>query len=80
MAKVKMMETKRAVSAIVGVAQTILGVAFGLLTVLLGLEMVDVQTILSTPPEFLPLYLLAFGLFSGFSVINAVFLIREWRR
>ena len=74
------MEAKRAISTIVGILQTVLGVAFGLLTVLIGLEMVDVQTILSTPTEFLPLYLLAFGLFSGFSVINAVFLIREWRR
>jgi hypothetical protein len=74
------MEINRAVSAMVGILQTVLGVAFGLLTILLGLEMVDIQTILSTPPEFLPLYLMAFGLFSGFSVINAVFLIREWRR
>ena len=74
------MEIKRAVTAIVGIAQSVVGITFALLTVLLALEIIDLQTLLSTPPEFMPLYLMAFGMFSAFSVINALFLIREWRR
>ena len=66
-------------SAILGIAQGIIGIVSGALAVLLGLNIVEVQAVLNAPPELLPLYLLIFGLFSVFSVISGFFLVREGR-
>lgn len=74
------MEIQRVLSAVIGVTQAVIGVVSGALALLLGLNIIEIQTVLTSPPEFLPLYVLTFGLFSAFSVINALFLIREWRR
>ena len=74
------MENRRILSAILGIAQGIIGVLSGVLAVLLFLNILEVQTVFNVPPELLPLYLLILGLFSIFSVINGFFLIREWRR
>jgi hypothetical protein len=73
------MENKRILSAIIGISQGIIGAAFGVLAVMFGLNIRKVQTVFNMPPEFLPLDLLILGLFSAFSLISGLFLIREWR-
>jgi len=73
------MEIRRILSAIVGVAQGVIGVLFGVLAVMLVLNLIEVQTLFNVPPELLPLCLLILGLFSVFSIISGFFLIREWR-
>jgi len=73
------MEIKRILSAIIGIAQGVIGVIFGVLAVMLVLNLIEVQTVFNVPPELLPLYLLILGLFSVFSIISGFFLIREWR-
>ena len=73
------MEIRRILSAIIGVAQGVTGVIFGVLAVMLVLNIIEVQTIFNVPPELLPLYLLILGLFSVFSIISGFFLIREGR-
>jgi len=72
-----MMENRRILYAIIGTAQGIIGILSGAIAVLLGLRIIEVQTVLTSPPELLPLYLLILGLLSIFSVINGFFLIRE---
>ena len=74
------MENRRILSAIFGVAQGIIGILSAVLAIMLFLNLLEVQTIFNVPPEFLPLYLLILGLFSAFSIINGLLLIRErWR-
>jgi hypothetical protein len=70
---------RRILSTVVGVAQEILGIVSAALTVLLALNIIEVQTVVTSPPEFLPLYLIILGLFSVFSVISGFFLINELR-
>ncbi len=73
------MKNRRILSAIIGIAQGVIGVIFGVLAVMLVLNLIKVQTVFNVPPELLPLYLLILGLFSVFSIISGFFLIREWR-
>ena len=73
------MEIRRILSAIVGIVQCIMGILSGVLAVLLGFDIIEVQTVLNAPPELLSFYLLIFGLFSVFSIISGFFLIREGR-
>ena len=73
------MENRRILSAIFGVAQSAIGVLSAVLVVLLFLNILEVQTVFNVPPELLPFYLLVLGLFSAFSVVSGLFLIREWR-
>ena len=73
------MQKRRILSAIIGIAQGVIGVLSAVLAVLIFLNILEVQAVLDVPPELLPLCLLILGLFSAFSVINGFFLIREWR-
>ena len=73
------MKNRRILSAIIGIAQGVIGVIFGVLALMLVLNLIEVQTVFNVPPELLPLYLLILGLFSVFSIISGFFLIREWR-
>ena len=73
------MEIRRIVTAVAGIAQSTLGVLFAVLAVLLFFNVLEVQTVFNVSTEFLPLYLLFLGLFSIFSVLSGLFLIREWR-
>jgi hypothetical protein len=68
---------RRILSTIVGVAQEIVGIVFAALTVLLAINIIEVHTLLTAPPEFLPVYLMILGLFSIFSIISGFFLINE---
>jgi hypothetical protein len=75
-----MMENRRILSAIFGITQGIIGVLSAVVAVLLFFNVLEVQTLFNAPPDFLPLYLLILGLFSIFSIINTLFLLREWWR
>jgi hypothetical protein len=72
-----MMENRRILSAIFGVAQGIIGISSAVLAVMLFLNMVEIQTVFNLPSEFLPLCLLVLVLFGAFSIINGLLLIRE---
>ena len=74
------MEIRRIVTAVTGIAQSSIGVLSAALAVLLFFDILEVQAVFSVPAELLPLYLLFLGLFSVFSVLSGLFLIREWRR
>ena len=75
------MKNRRILSAIIGIAQGVIGVLFGVLAIMLVLNLIEVQTVFNVPPELLSLYLLILGLFSVFSVISGFFLISErWRQ
>jgi hypothetical protein len=74
------METKRIVSTVTGVAQSAIGVLSAVLAVLLFFNLLEIQTLLNVPAELLPLYLLFLVMFSVFSVLSGLFLIREWRQ
>jgi hypothetical protein len=64
-------------TAIVGTAQVFIGILSAVLTVLLFFDILEVQTLFNLPPELLLLYLLILGLFSIFSILSGIFLIRE---
>lgn len=66
-------------TAITGIAQGAIGVLSAVLAVLLFFNILEVQTLFNVPSELLPLYLLIFCLFSVFSILSGLFLIREWR-
>ena len=74
------METRRIYSAIVGLAQSVMGVLAGASGVLFGFDIVDIQELLSVPLELKPINLLILGLFSVFSIISGFFLIRDWQK
>lgn len=71
------MEKRRIFSAILGILQSIIGILLAILVVLLFFDSFDVRTIFNITVELLPIYLIVFGLFSTFSLINGFFLIRE---
>ncbi len=75
-----MMKKRRILSAIFGIAQVIIGLLSGAIAVLFGLNIIEVQTVLTAPTELLMLYLLILGLFSIFSTISGLFLIREGQK
>ena len=73
------MKIRRILTALTGIAQEVIGVLFGVLVVMLFLNLLEVQTLFNLPSELLPLYLLILCLFSIFSIISGYFLIREGR-
>ncbi|MCW4015432.1 MAG: hypothetical protein NWF06_03600 [Candidatus Bathyarchaeota archaeon] len=75
-----MIKNRRILSTIVGIVQSLIGGAAAVLAVLLFFNILEVQTLFKLPLELLPLCLLVLVLFSVFSVINGVSLIREWWR
>jgi len=74
------MEIRRIVTAVTGIAESAIGVLSAVLAVLLFFNILEVQAVFNVPAELLSLYLLFLGLFSVFSVLSGLFLIREWRR
>ena len=74
------MENRRVLSAIFGITQVIIGALSAALTVMLFINILEVQAVFDVPQELLPFCLLVLGLFSVFSVVSGFFLIREWWR
>lgn len=72
------MENRRILSIIFGIAQSGIGMLVGIATVMLFFNFFEIQTLFNLPTEFMPIYLLVLGLFSLFSLINGLFLVREW--
>ncbi|UCC57934.1 MAG: hypothetical protein JSW14_06115 [Candidatus Bathyarchaeum sp.] len=71
------MKIRRILTAITGIAQGVIGGASMVLALMLYLNILEVQTVFNVPLELLPLYLLILGMFSLFSVISGLYLIRE---
>lgn len=74
------MKISRVLKAIVGGVQGAIGVGGMVLALMLYLNMLEIQTIFSLPPELLPFYLMVLGLFSFFSIISGLYLIRGGRK
>jgi hypothetical protein len=74
------MELRRIISALTGVAQSTIGVLSAVLAVLLFFNILEVQNVFDVPAELLPLYLLCLVLFSMFSVLSGLLLVRELRQ
>lgn len=73
------MQIQRILSAIMGIIQAAIGLLSGISAILLGLDIIDIKEVVIAPPEFLVIYVLTLSLFSLFSVISGLFLIRDWR-
>lgn len=71
------MEARRILSAVLGILQSIIGIILAILVALLFFNIFEIRIILNVTAELLPLYLIVFGLFSTFSLINGFFLVRE---
>ena len=73
------MKIRRILTAITGIIQEVVGVLSMVLAVMLFLNILELQTIFNLPSELLPLYMLILVIFSLFSVISGLYLIREGR-
>ena len=73
------MKIRRILTAITGIAQEVVGALSIVLALMLYLNILEVQTVFNVPSELLPLYLVILGMFSLFSVISGLYLIREGR-
>jgi hypothetical protein len=69
----------KVLAATIGVVQGAIGVITIALVFMLYFNILEVQTILSLPPELLPIYLIVLGLFSLFSFISGSYLVRGGR-
>jgi hypothetical protein len=74
------MKVSGILAAIIGVVQGAIGVGAMVLALMLYLNILEVQTIFSLPPELLPFYLVVLGLFGLFSVISGGYLTRGGRK
>jgi uncharacterized membrane protein YozB (DUF420 family) len=73
------MKIRKVLAAVTGLAQEAIGLLAAVLAVLLFFDFLEVQTVFSLPVELLPFYLLILLLFSLFSIVSGLFLIREGR-
>ena len=71
------MKIRRILTAITGIGQEVAGVFSIVLALMLYLNVLEVKTVFNVPSELLPLYLVILGMFSLFSVISGLYLIRE---
>ena len=79
MATVKdMLENRKILSALFGIAQGAVGVLSAVLAVMLFVNILEVRAVFNVTQELLPLCLLVLGLFSVFSIISGFLLICEW--
>ena len=74
------MKIRKVVATVTGLAQEAIGLSAAVLAVMMFFDFLEVQTVFSLPAELLPLCLLVLVLFSLFSIVSGVFLIREGRR
>lgn len=73
------MKISKVLAATIGVVQGAIGVITIALVFMLYFNILEIQTILSLPPELLPVYLIVLGLFSLFSFISGSYLVRGGR-
>ena len=70
------MKIRRILTAITGIAQEVIGGASMVLALMLYLNILEVQAVFNLPSELLPIYMLVLGVFSLFSVVSGLYLIR----
>ena len=73
------MKIRKVLTTVIGLTQEAIGLLSALLAVMLFFNLLEVQTVFNLPVELLPFYLLVLVLFSFFSIVSGVFLIREGR-
>ena len=71
------MKIRKVVAVVTGLAQEAIGLASAVLAFILVFDFLEVQTVFGLPAELLPFYLLVLVLFSLFSIVSGIFLIRE---
>ena len=74
------MEKRKILSSIIGITQSAIGIISAFVTLMLFLNLLDIQIFFNAPKELLPVFLLILSLFSLFSNVNGIFLIRELKR
>lgn len=74
------MEKRKILSSIIGITQSTIGIISAFVTLMLFLNLLDIQIFFNAPKELLPVFLLILSLFSLFSIVNGIFLIRELKR
>ena len=75
-----MMENRRILSVIFGITQGVIGALSAVLTVILFLDLIELEAVINVPQELQPVCLLILVLFSVFSIISGSFLVHErWR-
>ena len=73
------MKIRKVVAAVTGIAQEAIGLSAAVLAVMLFFGLLEVQTVFNLPAELLPFHILILLLFSLFSIVSGLFLIREGR-
>ena len=71
------MKIRKVLAAVTGLVQEAIGFSAAVVAVMLFFDFLEVQTIFTLPTKFLPFYLLVLVLFSLFSIVSGLFLIRE---
>jgi hypothetical protein len=74
------MEKRRILSIIVGITQGIIGIFFAIIVIFLVLNIIEFQSILNPPSEFIPLYVIILSLFVVFSAVSGLSLVCEGRK
>jgi hypothetical protein len=73
------MKIRNILSAMIGLIQSGIGLISTIITILLFFGLIEIELFFNTPSELLPIFLLILSLFSFFSVVNGIFLIRDLR-
>lgn len=73
------MKIRKVIATVTGLAQEVVGLLSAVLAVMLFFDLLEFQIVFSLPVELLSFYLLILVLFSLFSIVSGVFLIREGR-
>jgi len=71
------MKPRRIVVAVVGVVQSLIGVLTATFAYILYIDFFGLQAWLNVTAEFLPLYMLVLLVFSFFSILSGLLLVRE---
>lgn len=73
------MRIRSIISAMIGLIQSGIGLISAIITILLSLGFLEIELFFNTPSELLPIFLSILSLFSLFSVVNGISLIRDLR-
>ena len=73
------MKIRKILSGMIGLIQSGIGLISTIITILLFFGFIEIELFFNTPSELLPIFLLISGLFSFFSLVNGIFLIKDLR-
>ena len=74
------MKIRKIFSAMIGLIQGGIGLTSAIIAILLFFGFLEIDLFFNTPPELFLIFLLILSLFSFFSLVNGIFLIRDLRR